>query len=218
MQKRATEDVSIVVDDDSLSDESAAAFIRDCFSPQKAENIVYTAAKITAKGVSELRRRGARIICARIGGNLAGIHIMLVSKTLLGRKRVFCPIRCVAENYRGRSVGRKMFELAEREAAGKCAYSFISTAFSSERNKKALENLGYAKWRLSSWPDSDYYSIVYRKDLLPSPHFWRLAYPASRLLCPLCKNADGSFTLLGKIFWKPVLALLKAVCFKNKKD
>ncbi len=217
MQKPELKNKILSVDDESLSDELISAFIRKNFEPSKTGGIVYTAARTSTQDISRLRRLGAKIISAKADGKLVGLHIMLISPCLFRKKRIFCPIRCVDDSCRGQGIGADMFRKAESIATADCLYSFISTAFSSPENKKALEKLGYRKWRIASWDDSNYYSVVYRKDLSPSIKLWRLAYPFSRLLCPLCKNADGSFTFFGKIFWRPILAILKCAHSKIRK-
>ena len=107
--------------------------------------------------------------------------------------------------YKKNGIASRLFSRFQQivESRG-CRYIKSDTAVGAESSVRWHLKNGFIPIRLRSFPSTNYYSIVFRKQL-KKHWFWSnetfccIHFALSSALCPLYRHEDGSLTVIGKL-------------------
>ena len=202
---------TISVNPSNVSHQEIVDFIKMCFEIPKAQGIIYSAYYVDESQIDIVKNNGAFVVVRKQDEIVACALVYFQKCGFMFRdKRMYIFVDCVSPKFLRQGISRKLTEFLLDFAKTKgCKYAFISTALNSPINVDRNLKNGFYKWRINSYEGTDYYSILFRKDfkkpflLMSIWQKFRFAY--SCLWCKMCKNADGSHTIVGTIIEKPLL-------------
>lgn len=118
-------------------------------------------------------------------------------------------ITAISPKAKGLGIGTALFEAYMNQlSSGGAKYIISDTAVSATGSVCwHLHKCGYHKIGLESFPSTNYYSYIFRRDLVKRPFFVELferhiLFIFSSIKTLLCKKKDGSFTAAGKYLVK----------------
>ena len=202
---------TISVNPSNVSHQEIVDFIKMCFEIPKAQGIIYSAYYVDESQIDIVKNNGAFVVVRKQDEIVACALVYFQKCGFMFRdKRMYIFVDCVSPKFLRQGISRKLTEFLLNFAKTKgCKYTFISTALNSPINiDRNLKN-GFYKWRINSYEGTDYYSILFRKDFRKTSllmTIWqKFRFTYSCLWCKMCKNADGSHTIVGTIIEKPLL-------------
>lgn len=195
--------IDIINKDDTVSWEEIARLLHDSFQERLVQGMNFTCSFFTAEEL-ERSSRGCSVLVAldRVANDyLAGT----VTFELQSESRAYHSNLAVAPDYKNKGIATLLLKsfvaLAENKG---CTYIISDTAQNATSSIIWHLKNGFIPIRLRSFPSTNYYSIVFRKQL-KKHWFWsnetfcRIHFALSSALCPLYRHEDGSLTVIGKL-------------------
>lgn len=131
--------------------------------------------------------------------------IVAFQQLILHEKYLECGLIAVSSNYKRCGIGTIIFNKSEQFAYKKnCEYMIADTATKAKSSVLWHLNNGYFKYKMRSFPSTNYYSIVFRKQLKPhwlwsNEFLCNIHFKISSVLCHLYRHEDGTLKTLGKL-------------------
>lgn len=118
-------------------------------------------------------------------------------------------ITAISPKAKGLGIGTALFEAyMSRLLSGGAKFIISDTAVEAKGSVCwHLKKCGYHKVGLESFPSTNYYSYIFRRDLEKLPFYvvwleYPILYMVSSIKTLICKKRDGSFTVAGKYLVK----------------
>ena len=194
--------------DESTSWQDLVTLFHEAFQERLEQGLEFTCSFYTPQ---ELERRSANNVVLlatdKDNGALAGTAFIEVANDKNG-PWAYLSNMAISPNYKRCGIG-SMLEKRRIEIANACGCRYVTsdTAVGAESSVKWHLKNGFKKAQLHSFSSTNYYSIIFRKQLVPHPlwsnsfYCW-FRFQLSALKCRMCFHADGKPTWLMKRYLK----------------
>ena len=197
--------IIIKIKGDETTWDELANLLHESFQERLMQGLHFSCSYLTA---GQLERMSAKdIVLLAIDNDndeLAGTVSLNVSSKRNGSMWAYHYNLAIKPTYKNCGIASKLFERFQEIAQLKgCEFITSNTAEGATSSVKWHLKNGFEKVGLCSWDSTNYYSILFRKQL---KHHWfwsygllcGLSYKFTSVLFPFYKNEDGSLTRLGK--------------------
>ncbi len=193
------------LEETDYSYEDCLSLIKESFSEHKRNGLHYPCLDYTLESyIENMKDHIIWVVVDSLSNNLVGVCSMII----LSDGRFLYALDhhdAVSTQYKGKGIGSLMKEVKANYSRGKCEYMLATTA---ERAKSVInwhKKNGYFIIRYASYPDTNYYSVVMRKQLGDYQKryyiglYCKIISIFSFAMIKFLKRSDGSYNRLGSI-------------------
>lgn len=179
------------------------SLLHDAFGEYLRGNLRFTCSDFTVEDIIRYTKSGI-LMTALLDGKLVGMHYYSVFSCHTSGNMAYGEFLAVSPGYKRMGIASAMLE-KELEILREMDVRYIieDTAVGAQSSVCWHLRNGFRIVGLESYPNTKYYSYLFRLQLSPSiwkAALWcRLAYIVSYAGCRLCKRQDGSPTLFARL-------------------
>lgn len=198
--------VEIRIKDESVSWEDLVNLLHEAFQERLDQGLHFTCSYVTAE---DLRQQLAKsTILIAVDNDSSVLVGMAAMDFKLNKKGAWAYVSnlAVKPQYKRRGIMAKLLhELVELAKSNQCEYIASDTAVGAKSSVKWHKKHGFKIVGLHSFFSTNYYSYIFRKQLVPhtlwdnSIYCW-IRFSFSALICRLDFNADGKTTKLMDLY------------------
>ena len=179
--------------------------IHQSFEERLSAGMHFTCSSYTMDDLKEKVLSGVCFLAVTEGNDVLGI----ISFTKYQRGASYLNIAALSPDAKGLDIGSKLFSLCqERMILDGVKYILSDTAVGAKSSVKwHLDKCGFSKVGMKSFLSTNYYSYVFRKDLVKQPFYVKhVKYPLlffiSSVKTVMCQKANGELTGVGNCLSK----------------
>lgn len=195
-------DYQIITQVPKHMNEAILEMIHQSFDEHLKNGLHFTCSDYTLKDLEQKVLSGFPLVAVAKDGTVLGI----TSFSLLKRRGAYEKITAISPRSKGLGIGTALFQNRQQMMLGLGVEFVLSdTAVNAKSSVRwHIEKCGCHIIGLSSFSSTNYFSYIFRQDLVRRSFFIRkVIYPLqfikSCLITLVCKKKNGSFTWLGKI-------------------
>ena len=199
--------IEIRTKDESISWEELVDLFHEAFQERLDQGLNFTCSFFTPEDLE--RRSAGNVVLVAIDKDnnfLAGTAFVKIVKDNKG-PWAYLSNMAINSNYKRCGIGSKLEERRiEIARTNGCKYVISDTAAGATSSVKWHKKNGFYPFSLRSFGSTNYYSIIFRKQLKhhwlwSNPNCCAMHFALSSVINKLYRNSDGSLTRLGKIFF-----------------
>lgn len=183
--------------------EELANLLHDAFQERLDQGLHFSCSYLTPDDFEHISADAVVLVAIdKDNDRLVGTSSVVIHPNAKGNWAYF-QNTAVHPDYKHRGVGSKLEERRTEVARENgCQYVLGDTATRAKSSINMRKKYGFRIVGLKSWPNTNYYSYVFRKQLVPHPLwsnslFCKIHYWLSALKCKLMYHPDGKFRFPG---------------------
>lgn len=187
------------------------------FRERKEAGLNFAACSFTLKDIEKIAASHYSWAAVSENGAIIGVVFRRINKS--GKELIgYNYLMATQPEYKGLGVATAISSCADSFFKEKgCRYMLSDTSVKAFSSVKYHLKNGYLIVGLLSWPNTNYYSYLFRKDYetiswVRKNILYRLKYAKSYIKCKMYYNSDGSFT-----FYRILINKLRVILEKYKR-
>lgn len=177
--------------------------IHVAFEDRTRNGLYFSVRDISIEKYKQLASHG-HIVIIKDNNTIIGtglINIYMKSKNIYA----YSQLQAVHPKYQGLGIAKLINNIRKDIAIeNKCEYILTDTAVNAKSSVQSKLKSGFKIYRLESWPNTNYYSYIFRLQLNRNSIFmyditYKISYALSYICIKVIKDKNGRLTIIGKM-------------------